>query len=144
MTVEVIGAGWGRTGTSSLKKALEILGYDPTYHMVEVHKNKDCDFWINAYEKKGPLDFEKVFNRPGKKYRANCDVPSATFWEEQLKQYPDAKVILTKRDAEKWYKSCSETILCMTPNYPGCSIGTKVMLLLGLPAPNFYRLSNLL
>jgi len=143
MPVEVIGAGWGRTGTTSFKKALEILGYDPTYHMSENFKHRDSQFWIRVYTN-DKYDFDEVFDRPNSKYTATCDFPSAFYWEEQLKKYPDAKVILTKRNAEKWYKSCCSTIFCMAPNSPFCPLGVKIMLWLGLPAAYFYRLSNLM
>jgi hypothetical protein len=94
-TIEVIGAGFGRTGTCSLKAALEILGYDPCYHMIENHKQKNNFFWIRAYDGES-VDFDEVFLRCGKKYKASLDSPASTFWEEQLRQYPNAKVILTK------------------------------------------------
>jgi hypothetical protein len=115
-TVQVIGAGWGRTGTASLKKALEILGYDPTYHMYEVMKRpQQADLWMkvqDAVEKKESYDFDNIFicDNGKEKYTATCDFPSAKFWKEQLQQYPSAKVILTVRDEEKWFTSVSETI----------------------------------
>src|SRR5688572_2410884 len=95
--IEVIGAGFGRTGTSSLKKALEILGYDPCYHMSEVVRNSHFKFWIKV-SKKEPYNFDEVFKSDKLTYRASVDFPSSLFWKEQLKRYPDAKVILTTRD----------------------------------------------
>lgn len=122
--LEVIGAGFGRTGTVSLKKALEILGYDPCYHMVEIIKNYGhVDFWIRLADGE-KLNFDDVFKRNG--YKASCDNPSCTFWKEQLEQYPDAKVILTVRDPESWYKSFHDTIHSILYNGPNTSFFTKV------------------
>lgn len=136
--VEVIGAGWGRTGTSSFKKALEILGYNPTYHMVEVIENNHVQFWQRVLDGK-PYDFQEVFD--GKqKYRATCDFPSAQYWREQLKRYPDAKVILTAREPEKWFKSCTQTIFCASFNSPYTSFWVKVALWLGIPRPGFGKM----
>jgi len=127
-TVEVIGAGWGRTGTASLKMALERLGYNPTYHMFEVIKRKHGDFWIRVADKK-PYDFDEAFVcSDGTKYTATVDFPSSAFWKEQLERYPNAKVILTYRDPEKWYQSCSDTIFRLQADSPHCSFPVAVML----------------
>jgi len=138
--MEVIGAGWGRTGTSSFKAALEILGY-PTYHMKENVQKNHTAFWIDLYDGK-QRDFEEVFGATNSTYTASCDFPSATFWEEQLKRYPEAKVILTVRDPEKWYESCVNTILNFTPDNEVCPLGVKVMLWLGIPTKRFGDLNN--
>jgi hypothetical protein len=114
--VEVIGAGWGRTGTASLKKALEILGY-PTYHMFENFVHKQDAFWIKVADKK-EYNFNECFELEKVKFTATVDFPSSQYWREQLKQYPNAKVILSIRDPEKWYKSCLETIFCMIGGSP--------------------------
>jgi hypothetical protein len=127
-TVKVIGAGWGRTGTLSLKAALEILGYDPTYHMFEVINRGHCDFWIKVADNQ-PYDFDDAFIcENGKvKYTATCDFPSSKYWKEQLERYPSAKVILTIRDPEKWYKSGVDTIFKSTPTSPHYLFGLKVL-----------------
>jgi hypothetical protein len=120
-TVEVIGAGYSRTGTNTLKKALVILGYGSTYHMFELLCNgsSHSDFWVRVSEKQQDFDFDEIFCVNGKpKYRSTCDLPSALYWKEQLKQYPDAKVILTLRDPEKWYESCMNTIFYTTYGSP--------------------------
>jgi hypothetical protein len=101
----VIGAGFGRTGTLSLKLALERLGFGPCYHMVEVFKNPTAiDCWIDAAD--GKPDWETVFSG----YRACVDWPAATFWQALASTYPAAKVILTTRDAEAWFASTQATI----------------------------------
>jgi hypothetical protein len=105
MALTIIGAGMGRTGTASLKVALESLGVGRCYHMSEVLKNPQCTAdWINAAE--GNADWEKIFSD----YSATVDNPGCNFWRKLADYYPDAKVILTIRDAEKWFNSTNETI----------------------------------
>lgn len=133
-TVEIIGAGWGRTGTASLKKALEILGHNPTYHMFEIMQRPEhADFWIRVADGQ-PYDFDEVFVCDGGKvkYTATVDFPSAKYWKEQLDRYPNAKVILTSRDPEKWYKSAMETIFSTMNGCPTQPFGFKVL--------NFFQL----
>ncbi|MBK80409.1 MAG: sulfotransferase family protein [Gammaproteobacteria bacterium] len=106
MTIEVIGAGFGRTGTLSLKQALEQLGFDKCYHMVEVFQNPDhLEQWTKATRGE-PVDWPALFAG----YRASVDWPSCNFWELQLEAFPDAKVILSERDPERWYESVMNTI----------------------------------
>jgi hypothetical protein len=140
--VEVIGAGWGRTGTNTLMAALEILGYDPTYHMIKVFEYKQAEFWHRAYLGE-PVDFREVFEP--KKVRATCDFPSAFMWREQLAAYPDAKVILTVRDPEKWFTSASSTIMKVMPGNPGSPFGVKVCNFLGLgPTKGFISMARVM
>ncbi len=106
MTLKVIGAGFGRTGTLSLKNALEMLGFDKCYHMLEVNQNPShFKVWAEAHEGK-PVDWDKLFEG----YQAAVDWPSCNLWREQMAHYPDAKVLLSKRDPESWYKSVMATI----------------------------------
>ena len=106
MTIKVIGAGFGRTGTMSLKVALEELGFGPCYHMTEVFANpQHVELW-EAAARGEPLDWEEVFGD----YRATVDWPAAAFYEELMERYPEAKVILTVRDPERWYESTRSTI----------------------------------
>jgi len=105
MALKIIGAGMGRTGTASLKVALEALGVGRCYHMSEVLKNPEfIEGWISAAE--GNADWDAIFNG----YSATVDNPGCNFWKELADYYPDAKVILTTRDAEKWFESTNETI----------------------------------
>lgn len=105
MTLKVIGAGYGRTGTLSLKLALEQLGFGPCYHMMEVFKNPEAPaWWVEAAD--GKPDWEKIFDG----YSSTVDWPSATFYRELADAYPDAKIILTERDPESWFKSTQATI----------------------------------
>src|SRR5919199_3150253 len=106
MALEVIGAGFGRTGTMSLKVALEELGFGPCYHMTEVFANpKHVKFW-EAAARGEPVDWEELFRG----YRSSVDWPGAAFYEELMERYPDAKVILTVRDPDRWYESALNTI----------------------------------
>jgi len=137
--VEVIGAGWGRTGTFSFKTAMEILDL-PCYHMAEVFRNRDAKFWIRMADGDEP-DLAEVLERDGKVFKATCDFPSAPFWREQLAKYPDAKVVLTVRDPDSWYRSCMETIFRMAPNSPHMPLGIRVALWFGFPISGFYEMS---
>jgi hypothetical protein len=105
MTLKVIGAGFGRTGTLSLKLALEQLGFGPCYHMVEVFKNPAAaQWWIDAAD--GRPDWAKIFAG----YNSTVDWPSCTYYAELADAYPDARVILTERDPEAWFTSTQNTI----------------------------------
>jgi len=105
MTLKVIGAGYGRTGTMSMKLALEQLGFGPCYHMVEVFRNPaSIGLWEAAAD--GKPDWAQIFAG----YSSTVDWPSATFYKELADAYPEAKVILTLRDPEAWYRSTQATI----------------------------------
>ena len=118
----VIGAGYGRTGTSSLQEALSILGYGPVYHMREVFRN---DGHVHKWNNK-VVKFKLENNNNGDKdvlipketwddifrgYNSTMDFPAVTYWEDLYKVYPTAKIILSIRDDEyKWYQSVLQTI----------------------------------
>jgi hypothetical protein len=110
MTLEVIGAGFGRTGTMSLKVALEELGFEPCYHMSEVFTHPEhVELW-RAAARGEPVEWEQIFGG----YRATVDWPACSFYGELMEKYPDAKVILTVRDPQRWYESAYNTIYTMT------------------------------
>jgi len=107
MGLKVIGAGFGRTGTRSLKEALEMLGYAPCHHMMEVFTHPEqVPFWdrVALGEK---VDWEELFAT----YQSSCDWPSCTFYKELADYYPAAKIILSLRDPKSWFKSVSNTIM---------------------------------
>ena len=106
MTLKVIGTGVGRTGTYSLKTALNALGVGPTYHMEEVMKNMPTHLpmWVAAST--GKPDFASIF----KGYGSAVDWPTAGYYSELFAAYPKAKFIHTTRSAESWAESFSETI----------------------------------
>lgn len=106
MALSVIGAGFGRTGTLSLKTALETLGFGPCYHTLEIVKNPGFEErWYHA-ALGDAVDWDEVFSG----YRATVDWPSAHFYRELADYYPDAKVILTVRDVARWLESAEKTI----------------------------------
>ena len=106
MGLKVIGAGFGRTGTLSLKAALEILGFMKTHHMLEVlPSSKQTNLWYDI-GKGLPPDWDEVFEG----YQACVDFPASSYYKELQAHYPDAKVILTIRDVDKWYNSTLNTI----------------------------------
>ena len=105
MALDIIGAGFGRTGTLSLKLALERLGYSKCYHMIEVMAHSDhVGLWLAAW--RGDDPWERIFDG----YAAAVDWPVAAFWPRLMAFYPQAKVLLTVRDARRWYKSATDTI----------------------------------
>lgn len=106
MTLSVIGAGFGRTGTLSLKLALDQLGFGPCYHMVEVFKDPKAPGYWEAAADRQPVDWEEVFAG----YGSTVDWPGATFYRELADAYPAAKVVLTVRDPETWFVSTQATI----------------------------------
>ncbi|MGB0237589.1 MAG: sulfotransferase family protein [Cycloclasticus sp.] len=106
MTIKVIGVGFGRTGTLSLKTALEKLGYAECYHMLELFSRADhAKTWLGIANGEQP-DWPELFDG----YQSLVDWPTAFYWREHLTFYPDAKVILTVRDPNAWYSSMSKTI----------------------------------
>jgi len=106
MALKVIGAGLGRTGTLSLKLALEHLGLGPCYHMSEMlaQIRGHLPLWVEAA--KGKPQWDAIFGG----YQSSTDYPGCMFWRELAAHYPDAKIILTTRDADKWFDSVSATI----------------------------------
>jgi len=108
--VKLIGAGFGRTGTTSLKAALDKLGFDPCYHMTEVFAHPDhADFWVAAWHGE-PVDWDGVLGD----YEATVDWPARTFYKELMRRNPEAKVLLSVRDPERWYESTRSTIYELT------------------------------
>lgn len=106
MTLRVVGAGLGRTGTASLKAALSQLLEAPCYHMVEVFaRPADAFVWRDAAHGTMP-DWDAFLSG----YAAAVDWPAAAFWEELAAANPDAIILLSTRDAEKWWESASQTI----------------------------------
>jgi hypothetical protein len=105
MALKLIGAGLGRTGTKSMQTALNILGLGPCHHMVEVFAHPESiPLWIEAGAGRG--DWDKIFEN----YQSAVDYPSAHYWKQIAAHYPDAKVLLTERDADQWFDSTQATI----------------------------------
>ena len=106
MPLEIIGPGFGRTGTHALKLALERLGFGPAHHMFEVRDNPEQLQSWEAAARGEKVDWEDVFDG----YRAQVDWPGARYWRELAQRYPEAKVILTVRDPDDWFDSVQATI----------------------------------
>jgi hypothetical protein len=118
MPVRVFGCGIGRTGTTSFKQALNILGLGPVYafrDMVsEAHRATHPRLWIEIYEKcmlhQGEMsrtDWDSMLEG----YRSTCNDPSSYFFKSLWECYPDARFVLTVRDEDLWYKSVQNTLL---------------------------------
>ncbi|HEU5024391.1 MAG TPA: sulfotransferase [Spirillospora sp.] len=104
--LQVIGAGFGRTGTLSLRTALERLGFGPCHHMTALFEDPaQIHLWHEVAETAAP-DWDRVYDG----YRATVDWPGAAYWRELARHYPEAKVVLTVRDPERWYQSARATI----------------------------------
>jgi len=105
--MKIIGAGYGRTGTVSLQQAFEQLGY-PCYHMQEVMKAYDrghVEQW-DAAMRDVEIDWHELFTG----YEATVDFPACVFYRELMEAFPDALVVLSVRDAEKWWLSYSKLL----------------------------------
>lgn len=106
MGLKVIGSGFGRTGTMSLKLALEALGFGKCHHMEEVYANPwQVPYWQAAMRGE-TVDWHRLFAD----YGAAVDWPSAHYWRELADAYPEARVIHTVRSPQSWWESYSDTI----------------------------------
>jgi len=103
--MKVIGAGLPRTGTLSQKVALEMLGFGPCYHMVNVLTDLPlAERWAEALDE--PADWDTIFGE----HESTVDWPGSFFTRELAEAYPEAKVVLSIRDPEAWEKSMLDTI----------------------------------
>ena len=106
MTLRVVGAGLGRTGTHSLKLAFEQLLDAPCYHMMEVFEHPaDIEHWQSAAEGVMP-DWHRLFAN----YQAAVDWPASAYWSELAEAFPDAIVVLSTRPTDEWWRSADRTI----------------------------------
>jgi sulfotransferase family protein len=105
--MNLIGVGFGRTGTLSLKAALERIGWGPCFHMDEVFKNPDRVPYFRRAARGEQVDWDAAFDG----FRSTVDWPAAAFWRSLVARYPAAKVLLTVRDPARWYASVRDTIL---------------------------------
>jgi hypothetical protein len=109
--MRLIGAGLPRTGTSSLRDALQHLLRAPVYHMSEAFARPEhAPTWVAAIEGNPPVWDD--FLAP---YAAGVDVPFSSCWRDLAAAYPEAPVLLSHRgDAGVWYRSMSATVLPRT------------------------------
>jgi len=104
--MKIIGAGLSRTGTMTMRFVLDKLGF-PCYHMeiaVRNFERGDLDQWIEFLEGRSKMDWKALFDG----YEATMDAPACFFYRELMEEFPDAKVILTVREPEKWYESAAK------------------------------------
>lgn len=107
MTLRVIGAAFGRTGTDAMREALNMLGFGPCHHMFEVTENPIMKARWRAFMDSTVADWEALFEG----YNSCVDWPSAHYWRELAAIHPQAKIILTWRSPESWWTSFEATIL---------------------------------
>jgi hypothetical protein len=105
-TLRVVGSGLGRTGTLSLKHALEKLLGAPCYHMVEVIQHPEHIPLWHAAARGEPVDWEALLEG----YVAIVDWPGCAFWPQLAEAFPDARIVHSVRDPEAWWESASQTI----------------------------------
>jgi hypothetical protein len=118
MNLKVIGTGFGRTGSHSLKLALEVLGLGPCYHMMEVfgHPGHGA-MWDELGRSVGESRSDQRggthsdFEAPLAGFTSTVDWPTTFFWRELMARNPDAKILHSERPSEEWYQSISSTIL---------------------------------
>jgi hypothetical protein len=110
--MKVIGVGFGRTGTLSLKTALERLGAGPCFHMLDLmfgeDRDRDLPYWtrIAGGER---VDLREVFAP----WQSTVDWPACTLWRELVDAFPEATVLLNVRDFDAFYTSCRNTLLAV-------------------------------
>ncbi|TGP49131.1 sulfotransferase family protein [bacterium M00.F.Ca.ET.230.01.1.1] len=107
MSLMVIGTGFGRTGTDSMREALTMLGFGPCHHMSEVMAHAGQRRLWRALARGAAPDWDQLFAG----YKSCVDWPSAFYWRELIEAYPQARVILTWRSPESWWESFEKTIL---------------------------------
>ena len=106
MTMHVIGVGVGRTGTYSLKLAINQLGMGQCHHMEEVLQNMSAQVPLWSAALKGSPDWPSIYSGFG----SAVDWPTAAFFNELIQEYPSAKFVLSTRSPESWAASFGSTI----------------------------------
>ncbi len=137
--MRVIGAGFGRTGTMSLKVALEDLGFGPCYHMTEVFEHPEHTESWDAARRGEAVDWDELLGE----YDATVDWPACTFYEELMEKYPDAKVLLSVRDAERWYESTRNTIYELGKLSANSPLSRATFRLVGLFVPAIGKIGRM-
>lgn len=128
MALKVIGSGFGRTGTKSIKEALEVLGFGPCHHMYEIVENLDQLPNWQALVDGQDRDLSSVYEG----YSSQVDWPGAHFWRQSMDAFPDAKVLHSVRPAEKWWASFDRTIGKLLDAYPSMDVPPPIQDLLDM------------
>ncbi len=137
--MKVIGAGFGRTGTTSLKAALETLGFGASYRLTEVFKHPEHVAFWEAARRGERVDWEGFFSG----YGVAVDWPACTFYGEIMEAFPGAPVILTIRDPDRWYESVRSTIYGIRTLSAGRAPMRLAFALAGLFAPGVTGIARL-
>lgn len=144
-TLQVIGAGFGRTGTLSLRAALERLGVGPCDHMEPTLAQPErVALWQDAAARKRdrqPINWRPLLEG----YRAAVDWPAAAFWQELSAAHPQSRVILTVRDPGRWYESMAATLFPLHRRIEQSAWARVLLHLTGLANPalrDAYRLTH--
>jgi len=146
--MEVLVLGCPRTGTSSMREALGILGYSGVYHHAEciTGNPRDCEMWEEAFqakfEGKGSFGKEKWDQLLGH-CMAVADLPCVAFAAELMEAYPDAKVILTNRSPESWHRSVLTTVWPLTNFFHLSRSPLALAFRYLVPHPRFFRVMDL-
>lgn len=131
--MRLIGVGFGRTGTMSLKHALEQLGADPCFHMIELiageDRERDLRHWTRIAGGED-VDWHEVFDG----WEATVDWPACARWRELVAAFPDAPVLLNHRDFDGFYESCRNTLLAVRTAAQAGERATE-----GGPAPELWE-----
>ena len=106
MSIKIIGAGFPRTGTNTLRESLEMLGFVKTYHMKHllVHP-ENLHYWTTLRDT-NTTNWDALYDG----FEATVDFPCYPWYKQHMQRYPDAKVILSTRPFEKWHESVSSTV----------------------------------
>lgn len=123
MGLAVIGAGFGRTGTDSMRAALDMLGLGPCHHMRETFAHPEQERLWRSISHGARPDWDDVFRG----YGSAIDWPSAYYWRELGEHFPDAKILLTVRSAESWFASMENTIIPYLTDRDPDSIGNTLI-----------------
>ncbi|MQY07457.1 sulfotransferase family protein [Actinomadura macrotermitis] len=137
--MKIIGAGYGRTGTLSLKAAIERLGFGPCHHMTEAVRKEQLGGWL-AKTKGRPVPWDRLLGG----YESCVDWPAAAYWRELTEHYPAAKVVLSVRDPGRWAASMRATILAhhrRGRTLPGRAL-TGLSALLGTDLARFIEMTS--
>ncbi|WP_166173975.1 sulfotransferase family protein [Rubrobacter tropicus] len=137
--MKVVGAGFGRTGTKSLQAALEELGFGPCYHMTELFEHPEHAETWEAARRGEPVDWDGFLGD----YEAAVDWPACTFYEELMERYPDAKVLLSVRDPDRWYESVCNTIYELSRLTVISPLSRPTFRLVGLFVPAIGKVSRM-
>lgn len=135
----MIGAGFGRTGTTSLKAALETLGFGRSYQLTEVFRHPEHVAFWEAARRGERVDWEGFFSG----YGVAVDWPACSFYAELMEAFPEAPVILTVRDPDRWYESVRSTIYGIRRLSAGPAPTRPAFALAGLFAPGVTGIARL-